>query len=257
MALITGVAAASFLGLAATSNAAPDIRTIGPGPSSNIEGVKCIQAALKIKPDGQYGAQTYTAVKNFQQQHSPLLVDGAVGRATGDLLLPSAPDGCVAHVPSTYSTQDWVSTPTPGQPTPRAELRAKADALMNMDYLTFVRTKQSPQDPAYNFNFKTDGCSARGLAEYVRPVYRTLFDKPCQQHDFGYRNYGSHAGGLQLQPDENARAWIDGRFVEEMNRLCDRNFSGVVQTYNQIFCKGEASTVYAAVRNRARSSFYD
>jgi peptidoglycan hydrolase-like protein with peptidoglycan-binding domain len=243
--------------LAATSNAAPDIRTIGPGPSSNVEGVKCIQAAFKIEPDGQFGQQTYTAVKNFQQQHPPLTVDGAVGRATGDLLLHSAPDGCVAHVPSTYSTQDWVSTPTPGQPTSRAELRTKADELMNMDYLTFIQNKQSAQDPAFNFNWHSDGCSGPGLAKYVRPIYRALFDRPCQQHDFGYRNYGRHTGGLQLQPDENARAWIDGRFVDEMNRLCDRNFSGVVQTYNDIFCKGQASSMYTAIRNGARSSFYD
>lgn len=252
VALVIGVTAASFIGLATTSNASPEIRTIGPGPSSNTDGVKCVQAALKISIDGKFGPQTYTALKNFQRQHPPLVVDGAVGRATGDLLLPSAPDGCLAHVPSTYSTQDWVSTPSPGRPTSRAELRAKADELMSMDYLTFIKNKQSAQDPAYNFNWSSDGCSG---PKQVRPIYRALFNKPCQQHDFGYRNYGGHPGGMQLQPTESARAWIDGRFIDEMDRLCDRNFSGVLQTYNDIFCKGQASTMYAFVRNGGRGAF--
>jgi hypothetical protein len=130
-------------------------------------------------------------------------------------------------------------------------LRSKADALMTTDYLSFIKTKQSSADPTFNWN--SDGCSGPKAA---KPIYRTLFNKPCQQHDFGYRNYGRHTGGLQLQPDENARAWIDRRFVDEMNRLCDRNFSKVQQTYNQIFCKGEASNMYAAVRNGGRSAFY-
>lgn len=253
LALLTATSAALSLTVAGgAADAYPGIRTIGPGPSSNTAGVHCVQEALHVIPDdGNYGQQTYTAVKQFQLSHG-LRMDGAVGEATGDLLLPSAPDGCIDHVPSTYSTPQWVSTPKPGRKLSSAELKAKADKIMEMDYLTFMKTKENDADPS--FNWTSDGCSGPGA---VRPIYKSLFMRPCNQHDFGYRNYGRHAGGLQLGPDEATRAWIDGRFYNEMTRLCYRNFGALRQTYNLISCNGEASHVYAAVRNGGRSHFYD
>jgi hypothetical protein len=61
---------------------------------------------------------------------------------------------------------------------------------MKKDYNSFVAYKRSVH-PA-PFNWSDDGCSGPFL---IRPVYRSLFNRPCQLHDFGYRNYG---GGLRL-----------------------------------------------------------
>jgi hypothetical protein len=56
--------------------------------------------------------------------------------------------------------------------------RAEADRVMRLSYVDFVALKRSANRPA-QFNWTDDGCSGPGL---VKPVYRTLFNKPCQQH---------------------------------------------------------------------------
>jgi Prokaryotic phospholipase A2 len=143
-----------------------------------------------------------------------------------------------------------VLAPAAGAATPAD--RAEADRIMRLSYLDFVAFKGSANRPA-RFNWTDDGCSGPGL---VGPVYRNLFDKPCQQHDFGYRNYGSRGGGLALQADENTREWIDGRFRSEMNRLCDRTFASWYEKPNKAACLSEAVAVWVAVRNGGRSAFY-
>ena len=92
--------------LAGTANAAsadPDVATIGPRPSSNVNGVICIQKALQIDEDGYYGQQVYDAVKQFQADNG-LSADGAVGQETGQLLyaLETTPAWCYDYMPTTY-----------------------------------------------------------------------------------------------------------------------------------------------------------
>jgi len=139
-------------------------------------------------------------------------------------------------------------------PAAGSSLRGAADSIMDRDYMSFWKYKAKVLHPD-PFNWETDGCSG---PEKIKRVYANLFNKPCQQHDFGYRNYGLEPGGPQLSPDEDTRAWIDARFSDEMIRLCNKNFGAVWQTYNNILCKGEATHVYAAVRNskKAKDSFY-
>jgi Prokaryotic phospholipase A2 len=98
------------------------------------------------------------------------------------------------------------------------------------------------------FNWSDDGCSGPFL---IRPVYRSLFNRPCQQHDFGYRNYG---GGLRLGRNENARAWIDGRFLSEMRRLCTSKW-GVLNPHRHT-CLAQAGAVWTGVRHGGRTAFY-
>lgn len=81
----------------ASARTGPD--TIGPGPSSNIAGVRCVQAALGLAVDGRYGQATYTAVKRFQKARG-LSVDGAVGPETGTRLLARMPGECATAVPT-------------------------------------------------------------------------------------------------------------------------------------------------------------
>ena len=98
-------------------------------------------------------------------------------------------------------------------------------------------TKPSP----YNgFDWTTDSCSPPTPASW-----RRLFDPACQQHDFGYRNFGK---GLTLGRDENTRRRIDDRFLAEMKSICNYRFSDWTQYANLQACFKEADSMHAAVR---------
>jgi hypothetical protein len=129
-------------------------------------------------------------------------------------------------------------------------LRAQADTIMNKDYKSFIAYKRdvlSRYGP-YVFNWSDDGCS-----KPTPPAWKDLFNKPCQIHDFGYRNYGR---GLKLGRDEDTRAWIDHRLLQEMVRLCKDKFSRWYRRANKVACIDEAGVIYTAVRNGGRGSFY-
>ena len=68
-----------------------------------------------------------------------------------------------------------------------------------------------------------------------------VFDGPCQQHDFGYRNLGH---GLRLRPTQAARAWVDKRLLTELRRVCAERFSGL----EALRCRVRARAMYGAVR---------
>jgi len=105
--------------------------------------------------------------------------------------------------------------------------------------------------PYDRFNWTDDGCSPSWVPE---ELYRNLFDGPCKQHDFGYRNFGN---GLQLGRNDETRAWIDERFLTEMRRLCSDNFSRPWQILNKKACLEMANVVYGGVRSPfGRAAFY-
>ena len=101
--VVAALVAATLAGFSGTAPAAPEIPQIGPGYSENTAGVTCIQKVLGVDPTpapyGTFGTLTYEAVKGFQGQHG-LPQIGGVGPATGALLIPLAPSGCAAHLPS-------------------------------------------------------------------------------------------------------------------------------------------------------------
>jgi len=103
-----------MVGLTGFAPAASYVPQIGPG-SANTAGVTCIQKALGIDPTpapyGTFGTRTYKAVKEFQSQHGLPRI-GAVGPATGDQLIPLAPDGCAEHLPSGGGNGQIQSNPT-------------------------------------------------------------------------------------------------------------------------------------------------
>jgi len=100
--------------------------------------------------------------------------------------------------------------------------------------------------PPYNsFDWTDDGCSGREQIGLVSNVYRNLFNQPCRQHDFGYRNFGK---GLTLERTEQRRAFIDGRFLYEMKRVCNNSFPRWWQFANKQTCFKTADGVYGAVR---------
>jgi hypothetical protein len=139
--------------------------------------------------------------------------------------------------------------PPPPPPTPpRQQLRQQADRIMRMDYRQFMKFKREKSPPP--FNWHDDGCSGPfGLRE----AYRRLFDQPCQQHDFGYRNYGQPKG-LKLGRNNEVRKWIDKRLLQEMRRLCKIKFRDLI--HPRIGCLEIAHVVWGAVRLRGRDAFY-
>lgn len=103
-------------------------------------------------------------------------------------------------------------------------------------------TKPAPYN---SFDWTDDGCSGHEQIGFVSNIYRDLFNQPCRQHDFGYRNFGK---GLTLDRTELMRAWIDSRFLAEMKRLCNNSFPSWWQTVNRQTCFKTADVVHAAVR---------
>ncbi|GAA2067286.1 hypothetical protein GCM10009801_14510 [Streptomyces albiaxialis] len=124
------------------------------------------------------------------------------------------------------------------------ELVRKADRIMALPAEEFATTEHTPP-----FDWTTDGCSVPGgMAPYMK-----LFTPACALHDFGYRNYGSHARGLSLDPTPGRKKAIDTRFLEEMQRTCDKKRPDPIR---HTACYGAAQTYYDAVRLGGDSSFY-
>jgi hypothetical protein len=100
--------------------------------------------------------------------------------------------------------------------------------------------------PPYNsFDWTDDGCSGREQIGAISNVYRNLFNEPCRQHDFGYRNFGK---GLTLEHTEARRAWLDSRFRTEMKSVCNNSFAKWWQAANKYACITEADAVYHVIR---------
>ncbi|AKH83302.1 hypothetical protein AA958_14955 [Streptomyces sp. CNQ-509] len=85
---------------------------------------------------------------------------------------------------------------------------------------------------AYAFNWSTDYCSSSPDNPFGFP-----FQKACQRHDFGYRNY-KEIGGF----DAN-KSRLDSAFYEDLKRVCNR-YSGATKTS----CNSTAWVYYQAVR---------
>lgn len=104
---VTAVAAGTVLATGSGALANPGVAFIGPGPGYHNDpaAVRCVQDALRLTPDGQYGQQTYDAVRGLQAQWG-LSVDGVVGPQVGDRIMMSVPAAeeqlCFYLVPTTY-----------------------------------------------------------------------------------------------------------------------------------------------------------
>lgn len=145
-------------------------------------------------------------------------------------------------------------------PSAHSSQRSQADGIMNRSYDSFVRFKSNTRTRPSRFDWSDDGCSGPwGISN----AYRNLFNKPCQLHDFGYRNYGRvdaddlGRARLHLGRDESTRSWIDDRFRTEMGRVCNTTFTRWWQKANKATCVAEARIVWTAVRGYfGRKAFY-
>lgn len=141
--------------------------------------------------------------------------------------------------------------PDPAPPPPR-NLRAEADAIMNMSYVDFINFKRRHR-PA-PFNWFDNGCSFP-----TPPGWKQFFDKLCQLHDFGYRNYGRAPRNwprLQLAPNEDMREHIDARFLYEAKRKCKDSYDRWWETDLKLGCYNAAGAMWTALRHGGRDAFY-
>jgi peptidoglycan hydrolase-like protein with peptidoglycan-binding domain len=109
LALMAGTLTLAGSGVAAAD---PGIAAVGPSLRSpgttlgTVEGIKCVQKAVGVVADGQYGPATFDAVQAFQEEKG-IAVDGTVGPVTGDLILLAVGFEnfyrCYEHVPTTYT----------------------------------------------------------------------------------------------------------------------------------------------------------
>jgi hypothetical protein len=111
-------------------------------------------------------------------------------------------------------------------------LRDRARQLVALDHHAFLLVKATAEPP---FDWSTDGCTSTPAS------WALTFAGPCEQHDFGYRNLGH---GLRLWATRAARAWVDGRFLTELRRVCAERFAGRATTR----CRARARAMHVAVR---------
>lgn len=118
-------------------------------------------------------------------------------------------------------------------------LKSQAIGIMNLTYDQFMKAKASPTRNG-RFDWASDGCSAPWLFKASTIVQAAIWmhNAPCQQHDFGRRNFGH---GLTLERTESRRNWIDARFRSELNRNCNDHW-----WYPS--CHATAGAVYVVMR---------
>jgi len=145
-----------------------------------------------------------------------------------------------ANVMLAPATAQAASGPSHAVADPPESLRQRATSIMNDTYGGFMVAKRSKEHP---FDWRSNGCNWP-----TPPLWAWEQNVPCQQHDFGYRNFGS---GLKLDRTEARRAWIDGIFLREMLRNCKDLFPYpyAVVAYAYADCVEGAHLMYAAVRN--------
>lgn len=109
-------------------------------------------------------------------------------------------------------------------------LKTIADWHMTGRMSDFVAAKEQRPLP---FDWDDDSCAGNAPDLFAA--------NPCKRHDFGYRNYGK---GLQLQRDEDTRAWIDQILYEDILDECAKPQFAPVASY----CRTQALVTYLAVR---------
>lgn len=120
-----------------------------------------------------------------------------------------------------------------------ANPKSRAEKIMSQSYGAFLTIKRGREAP---FNWHADGCSLP-----TPPNWALEQNGPCQQHDFGYGNFGQ---GLRLEATESRRAWIDQRWLDEMRRNCREHW-----WYTS--CSGGIDVMYRLVRAAGEIFFYE
>lgn len=162
---------------------------------------------------------------------------GLLGTAT------NVAGGTIGRSPSSSRRSSRRATSPLSMASPRNLILAQADAYMNMPLETFHNARRLQPPP---FDWTANGCS---FGEVSGP-FRESFNRACDRHDFGYRNYG--AGSLRLDVSEARRTRVDDRLRDDLNALCRRDHAGLTETP----CLAAAQAVYTAARSMGSAQFH-
>jgi hypothetical protein len=135
-------------------------------------------------------------------------------------------------------------------PPTRAELLTRANHLMfDITLNHFVTIKTSPKSAMDSrFDWNDNGCSAPDIVQ----GWSDFFDRSCQRHDFGYRNFG-HGLALGSPADKAAqKAAVDSQLLADMRQQCS-------DAGGPDGCGTAANTFYYAVTHfgEAQTAFFN
>jgi hypothetical protein len=193
--------------------------------------------------------------------------DKVDGLYVPDKYLKTYTDGFLAGVPR-CSEHDPVQPPPPPVPAgpTREELAAAVSAVaFERVYGSNYRIYKEKY-PDDGIIWKNNGCSVpEKILKFNPPkmplgkgvgYYAKLFEKSCDRHDFGYRNYGSKTNGLKLDPSARRRDQIDDRLHSNMDYQCKRIFSRkYVEAVQRGLCYKASDVFYEAVHRFAQKNF--
>ena len=196
-----------------------------------------------------------------QNAYGSNLWDKVGGLYVPDKYIKTFTDGPLKGAPS-CSNHD----PTPPAGPTRAELAAAVNAV---EYERVYGSNYRIYKAKYPNNgiiWANNGCSVPKAILHLHPAhlpigktaayYSKLFQKSCDRHDFGYRNYGGHTNGLKLDPTEARRASIDNQLHSNMDYQCKKIFSRkYVEAVQRAACYKVSDIFYAAVHKYGKSKF--
>lgn len=96
-----------------------------------------------------------------------------------------------------------------------------------------------------SFDWTDDGCSVIDFR-----AWNFLFNKACQRHDFGYRNFGVRG----LDRNEVRRKWVDDILNKDMQALC-KPYDTWSSKKTFFDCMGTADLMYQGVRAAGQKYF--
>lgn len=205
-----------------------------------------------------------------QAAYGSKLWDKVGGLYVPDHFIKTYTDGGIPGVPS-CGASDPAPAPAPApSPQPAGPTRAQlAAAVQAVEYERVYGSNWAHYKALYPNAIIWDhnGCSVPQklieLHDGWVPIgkgldfYSNLFEKSCNRHDFGYRNYGSHTNGLKLDPTEARRDTIDDRLHHNMDYQCDVVFSRkYVEAVQRGACHKASDVFYWAVSHFAQSHFF-
>lgn len=275
-------AAVSALVLAPATADAAKVRGPGPWQASNTYLVRADldgRAAPRLNPVARVD---HVKAGQWIRVQCQVVGQRAYGSKvwikTGGLYVPD-------HYVKTYTDGFLPGVPTCGatepQPAPQPKGPSQATLAAAISTVTYERVYGShyrlkkaafpratyPSGPG--ILWKNNGCSVPkklvdlelggGRIPKGKPVafYAGIFEKSCDRHDFGYRNYGTNSGGRALDPTEARRASIDSRFLSNMDHQCRTVFSRkYVEAIQRGACYKAADVFKLAVSKRGQPNFF-
>lgn len=154
---------------------------------------------------------------------------------------------------------------SPASATPRATLKAAAQAVA---YEQVGGPKYGDFKDTYprELNWTKDGCSVpkavlaiRGVSAVVK-AYGKVFERSCDRHDFGYRNFGKNTKtpGVhpKFSPTQATKDKIDNRFRSNMKIQCAQRYDDIWDIPAREACKKAADVFYLGVHLGGGGAFF-